>query len=158
MHHYFYQTQSRLLHHNPRKKPGDLIELLHLTIMSKIEILPTQPILFECHLLVQSEYMIVYDYQMTSDRKINRSPIPMIVTIAPGDRDYSRPSKGECNHCGGEVPDPRHVLHVDFDKTSMSPSTSDNSLAILRPSPCGCSHSDSGHRHSPHFKKDSTDR
>ncbi|CAB4010545.1 forkhead box P1-like isoform X1 [Paramuricea clavata] len=98
--------------------------------------------------------------KMTSDRKINRSPIPMIVTIAPGDRDYSRSSKPECNHCGGEVPDARHVLHVDFDKTPMNPSTSENSLAIIRPSTCGCAHSEGSHshRHSPHFKKDHGDR
>ena len=98
---------------------------------------------------------------MTSDRKINRSPIPMIVTIAPGDREYSRSSKGECNHCGGEVPDARHVLHVDFDKTQLNPSTSENSLAFIRPpSSCGCGHGEGSHthRHSPHFKKDQADR
>lgn len=97
---------------------------------------------------------------MTSDRKINRSPIPMIVTIAPGDRDYSRTAKPECNHCGGEVPDARHVLHVDYDKTTMNPSTSESSLALIQSSTCGCVHNESTHSHrrSPHFKKDQGDR
>jgi hypothetical protein len=84
----------------------------------------------------------------------------MIVTIAPGDRDYSRSSKPECNHCGGEMPDARHVLHVDFDKSPLNPSSSENSLAVIRPSACGCGHGEDGHnhRHSSHFKKDQGDR
>jgi hypothetical protein len=84
--------------------------------------------------------------------------MPMIVTIAPGDREYSRPSKPECNHCGGEVPDARHVLHVDFEKPPMNASSSENPLAIIRPSTCGCGHNESSHRHSPHFKKDQVER
>ena len=82
----------------------------------------------------------------------------MIVTIAPGDRDYTRSSKPECNHCGGEVPDARHVLHVDLDKTPMN--ASENPLAVIRPSTCGCGHNESSHshRHSPHFKKDQSER
>ncbi|XP_028398262.1 forkhead box protein P1-like [Dendronephthya gigantea] len=100
--------------------------------------------------------------KMTSDRKINRSPIPMIVTIAPGDRDYTRTAKPECNHCGGEVPDARHVLHVDYDKTTTlnNPSTSESSLALMQPSTCGCGHNENAHSHrrSPHFKKDQGDR
>lgn len=96
---------------------------------------------------------------MSNERKINRSPIPMIVTIAPGDRDYARSSKSECNRCGGDVPDARHVLHLDIDKTSLNSCTSDNSLAVIPNSSCACGHSNGhSHHHSPHFKKDQGDR
>lgn len=85
----------------------------------------------------------------------------MIVTIASGDREYSHSSKSECNHCGGEVPETRHVYHVDFDKTSVD-AIPENLMPIVRPSPstCGCGNGETirSHRHSPHYNKDHAER
>ncbi|XP_046839832.1 forkhead box protein P4-like isoform X3 [Xenia sp. Carnegie-2017] len=101
------------------------------------------------------EYVV--SIKMAGERAINRSPLPLIVTIAPGDREYPR-TKTECNHCGGEVPNLREIMHKhNYDKPPNTSSTSESSNNTFRPSACACSHDDRTHantHHSQHFSRE----
>lgn len=97
----------------------------------------------------------------TSDRNMSsHSPMPLIVTVASGDREYTHSSKPECNHCGGEIADMHQVFHNDVDKPPVDSSNSENALAIIRPLTCGCGNGESSrsHGHSPHYAKDLSER